>query len=740
MSGADVRSGLEMLLALLASVAAWRFLPLASVDPFRATLVILPLAIAGFRGFARHAPRRHLAQRPENGQRGGLPLASLFLLALLLATLGRHGFGLAATDWFLAAGFLLLLAYHVRRTLVLWLPTLRRDSASARPHGVFFLLPFLVYLVLMPWQAEHRQVDGDEPYYLLLAHSLAHDFDADLANNYTAEDWRRFVSRKIEPQPGDPQGPNGEIYSRHNMLLPLLLVPTYLVAGRWGAMVFITVCAAALAWMILRLARRGGASPSAALLAYAILAFSPPLLVYTYQIWIEIPAALMVIMAFDRIQLMRLGGRRKDVLVLVALLVLMPLMKLRLGLVALPLAALAVYRLRPPRSTVLLLLGSLLAAFGGILTYNQLRYGNLLKMHRLGELNLYASSLAEYARGGVGMFYDAAFGLFPSAPIWLLLIPGLWLLVRRTPGLQRSVDTLDLAVVTLPYLLTLWPRFEWYGAWSPPFRYPLVFLPLLALVLVPLLELRHRPGMRLLVSALAALTFILTVIWVVVPGWTYNFANGTTHLLDQAGARLNADVARLFPSTVRPRLATWIWPPMSLLLIPLALWRGRRWKRATSRRFHGSGAAWGVVIVLLFAASLPLLARHWPTRIIEVEDGWVKKRRGALFPDTWVLQRPRYVSGWVVPPRGRLLAPVAAGGESVRIRLDLGTVNPQRRACLHLAAGYQPLTTIDVPTDGWNQLDLGPFEWPSGQPLVLLGCGPEWPGRAAVDRLELTWQ
>ena len=32
------------------------------------------------------------------------------------------------------------------------------------------------------------------------------------------------------------------------------------------------------------------------------------------------------------------------------------------------------------------------------------------------------------------------------------------------------------------------PRVEWYGGWSPPFRYALIALPLLGLALVPLLR------------------------------------------------------------------------------------------------------------------------------------------------------------------------------------------------------------------------------------------------------------
>lgn len=716
------RSAAELALAVLAGWAVLRFWPLEGDDPFRSSLAVLPLAVAALRALERHAPRRAGFRRELAGRVEGAALA-----VLLVLTLGRRSLGLATTDGFLAGGYLLLLAHRVARLLYAWFPALAQRRQ--RPPAAFFLLPLLLYLVLQPWQAAHRQVDGDEPFYLLLTHSLVHDFDAELGDNYARQDWRAFMDRAIEPQPGDPRGAAGEIYSRHNVLLPLALAPAYLVAGRWGAMATMAVFSAALAWLVLRLALGATPVPRAALTAYAVFAFSPPLLVYSYQIWIEVPAALVVAAALDRIRSLERAFRPRQFLLLALLVALLPLLKLRLGLVALPLAGLAIYRVRPPRRALLAAGAGVAAVFAGLFVANQLRYGNVLKIHSWGELNLYSSSPADFARGLVGMFYDVAFGLFPCAPIWLLLLPAAALLLRR-----RRPLAVDLAVVALPYLLALAPRFEWYGGWSPAFRYPLVFLPLLALALVPLFELRRRPGLRALAAALGALTLVLALVWVVVPGWTYDFADGRTHLLDAAGARFGADVARFFPSAVRPRSATWLWPPLTLLAIPLALWKlpGRRWRR--------SAAALGIAALLVAAAALPLLARSVPTRVIEVEDAWVTKERGVAFPDAWVLQRPRYRGGWVIPPRGRVAAPLVPGGESLRLRLTARVVNPSRRVRLRIAAGGDELAAVDVPADGWQEIDLGPFAWPAGAPLVIRGGGARFPGRAAVDRVEAAWE
>ena len=49
-----------------------------------------------------------------------------------------------------------------------------------------------------------------------------------------------------------------------------------------------------------------------------------------------------------------------------------------------------------------------------------------------------------------------------------------------------------------------------------------------------------------LLAGLGALTLALTLIWLTVPGWTYNFADGRTYVLDALGQRLGMDITRFF--------------------------------------------------------------------------------------------------------------------------------------------------------------------------------------------------
>ena len=701
---------------------------LGAEDPFLGTLTILPWVVAALRAVERHAAVR----RVNSAERQARTVACV---VLLLLTLGRWRLGLVATDWFLAAGFFLLLAHRTARILVGLRPSLGRHLPR-RPPAAFFFLPLIVYLAIQPWSSSHRQPDGDEPFYLLVTDSLAYDFDTDLANNYRDETWRRFMKRPIEPQPGDPVGAAGEVYSRHSLLLPLVLAPAYRLAGRAGAMAVMAVLTAALAWMFLRLAGHYGAKngseqkSGAALLAYELFAFSPPLLLYSAQIWVEVPAALLLAVAFDRLFVLRHRFSLLSLAGLVLALASMPILKLRFALIAGPLLVLTWWRLRTQRAALGWALGSL-GGLGLLFAVSNLsRFGNPLRIHGWGDLDVLKVAPGNYVRGFLGMFYDGAFGLFACAPVWLLLLPALGFLAKR-----RSPLLADLAWVSLPYLFFIVPRIEWFGGWAPAFRYPLVFLPLLGLTLVPILDRRHQPSLRALLAALAALTVVLTLVWVVIPGWTVQFADGRTHLLDQASVRLGADMARFIPSTVRPRAATWWWLAASALLIP---WGYRLGRHPARGGIAGFGATRGVVVLLLLLPAWVTASRTLPTRIVHFEDDFVSKQRGSVYPPLWVLQRPRYSSGWKLPGTAELSAPVVTGGQRVTLSIFGRRYYEERMdGFLWVGAGTTHLTTVVIPPR-WGEVTLGPVDWPKGESLILrteAGSGP-----VILDRVEMDWQ
>ena len=671
-------------------------------------------------------PRRGWRGDPRRGALGGGLLLLLGILALGPRLALRYGEGLVPRA--VAAGLFLLLLARLWLLLPRLRPLLGR-RLPARPNAVFFLLPAVVYLAWMPWATAQRPPDGDEPFNLLLVHSLAYDFDTDLTNNYAAEDSRRFVPRALAPQPSDPEGRNGELYSRHNALLPALLAPAYRLAGKHGALAVMCLLAAALAWMTLRLARHLFADrPGPVLVAWYLLAFTSPLLVYSHQVWVEIPAALLLAAALDVSWSMAADPtRRRAWLPLLVPLALLPLLKLRFLLVAVPVLLPLVRRLgRRGRRFLLLALAGCVALAAAVLAFNQLRYGNPLKYHHLDQMSFYWTRLHRYPLGLAGLFFDTAFGLFATGPVWVLVFA--W-------GRDKAAAVGRLLWIMTPYLVVLIPRSEWYGGWSPPFRYGCVALPLFALLLVPPLERRRGAGARVLLGGLGAATALLTALWVARPGWTYNISDGRGHLVDFLSIALGIDASRFFPSATRPNLALLVWPPLVVLAV-LLLWRGRR--RAPA------ALAWlGAALPLAGLAAVAAGAHHLPTRLVEAEDPYVVHDGGSPWPYVWAVGRPRFRGGWKLRPGDRLVVPVVPGGRALAVEIELRRFGV-RRPAVRVRAGDAAARWARVPKGlDWERLRLAGVPWPRGADRLeielRLAGEPDPEAAVLVDRLSLAW-
>jgi hypothetical protein len=84
-----------------------------------------------------------------------------------------------------------------------------------------FLLTLAVYVALVPWMARAWARGGDEPHYLLAAHSLAIDGDLDLANNYAQQDYHAFYG-EYYLNPHVLWRPDGQQVLTHNLGLSLV--------------------------------------------------------------------------------------------------------------------------------------------------------------------------------------------------------------------------------------------------------------------------------------------------------------------------------------------------------------------------------------------------------------------------------------------------------------------------------------------------------------------------------------
>lgn len=721
------RQLLELSLGATTTLLLFGALPQSSSHPLRAMVALLPLVAALFSIATRAVRAPHV------------PVEPALWLAWVVLALVHHRLGLAGSATIVAVGGGVLAA---ARVLVI-ARGLRRAEKNTALATYAAALAFLLFL--WPWSTAGRPPDGDEPYYLLLTHSLAEDLDVDLADQYRERAWADFSSVEIAPQPGDPVGPGGEIWSRHGAFLPLLLAPFYSTGGVRAAEVAMIALAAALAAALHSLVRRRlPATPDAAAAAWSLVLLAPPLLIYSGRFWVEVPAALAVALALWAMPGRRGGapGRRDDLVFMVALAAL-PLLKLRFLALALPLAVLGWRRLaggRQQRGQRIRLLLAFSSITGAVLLWNQLRFGNPLRLYDRAVFELTAVPPFRFALGLSGLFFDIAYGLFAVSPLWLLLVPAFaeGARNRRLP----SGELLALA----PYLLFIVSRREWYGGWSPPFRYGLALMPVLALLLAPLLARRPRSaGFRVTVAALVAATAISALIAFARPAWTFSLADGTSRGLAELSTLLVGDLARFSASAIRPRAATWIW----IIAAPAALWLA--WRLRGARRSMFAAPALGVAIVLAGGASWILAANRLPTSRVEVEDAWVLKEGGALHPERWKIDRTRETGGWAMVQGATLRFAPVTGGERCRIRirgLYRGDLPSHLR--LVIALRGEILAELEpAQADTWTTLSTPSLAWARGGELEIRAihrgeeaaqdAHPDAVPLWIVDRLELDW-
>ena len=180
--------------------------------------------------------------------------------------------------------------------------------AGLIPFAVAFAVYLLVFLEMRPAST------GDEPHYLLTAGSIAYDLDVDLTNDYASRD-RVLSVNKVFPL--DHHAfvfkESGELRPIRGVGLPAVLAPAVALGGLTGARLVMLLLAALLADQLYRLLRDLRLPRLYRVLAWGAALFCLPVVVFSSQIYAELPGALLVVVA---LRVMVVGPSRAAALAL----------------------------------------------------------------------------------------------------------------------------------------------------------------------------------------------------------------------------------------------------------------------------------------------------------------------------------------------------------------------------------------------------------------------------------------
>ncbi|MBN2398903.1 MAG: hypothetical protein JXI33_01035 [Candidatus Aminicenantes bacterium] len=159
--------------------------------------------------------------------------------------------------------------------------------------------------------SQGKSFGGDEPHYLLIAHSLVKDGDLDLANNYQNADFKAYMPPQVSQlQPHTaPAKKKGVAYSFHSPGIAILLLPFYALGLLLGKSMLIflvrfgmSLIGAFFGIQIYLFAREAWNRERLALGLWAVVTLSAPVFFYPTHIYTELVVAAFGLFVFRRLR------------------------------------------------------------------------------------------------------------------------------------------------------------------------------------------------------------------------------------------------------------------------------------------------------------------------------------------------------------------------------------------------------------------------------------------------------
>lgn len=442
---------------------------------------------------------------------------------------------------------------------LLYRPTFRTHLRTGTPPGIVALTVLALFFAILSQRATPT---GDEPHYLIMIQSLLGDGDLDVRNNYENRDYLAYYPEVIP----DPHViVTGERwYPVHAIGLPIVAAPAYAVGGRTGVVVLLTLFTVAglrILWSVLRLA--GFGSPAASV-ATLVAGLTLPLSSMAGQVFPEVPAFLLVVIALRAI--LAPAPSRWDTIGVLLSVGLLPWLHPKYALLsgALLLSMALVRRQRTTPAPLLGATGVLIVSVLGHALLSYRWYGAplpgapILVTHGVSPADWLPAILGHFFVtpwiGLLGVLFDQQSGVFFASPVYLLAIPGIILLWRRAPKLAVACG-LVFASVYLP----AGSFGVWYGGYCSPARLLTPTVPVLALGVASILE-AGGPKSWKLFSVLALASFFQAYLMIALPSFTRYGDPVTNHnfFISRLERTFQLDLTPLFPSFRHVEPFTWL--------------------------------------------------------------------------------------------------------------------------------------------------------------------------------------
>jgi hypothetical protein len=402
---------------------------------------------------------------------------------------------------------------------------------------------------------------GDEPHYLVISETLVKYHSLDVAKAYHNRDYLSFYNGPLDLS-HTVLNYQGVPVSVHGVGVPIMWLPLFAVAGRLGAILFMAGVSLLVIVEIYRLLGERGIGKTSALAVAGVFAAASPFFAFAHLTFVDLIAAWAVIHLFRKI--LKEGELAKSELVWSSILVgILPWVHVKfvvveaLLLLFLLARIVGANRVMPVRSIKNALLAHWreicwavlpAAALGlGFEAFTHVTWGSFNPALVYGSGDRTLPLTASPIRGLAGTFLDQEYGVFISAPILVLAIPGLVLAVRDRVG----PINLYFAILAVCYMALFVARQDWEGGWTPPGRFILVLLPLFAYYVGYLLDRPNRLFAWPAFWAFGAVGTAYNLISLLSPTHGFSAGVGQNQTFVYVGRFLHGSFTQYLPSTVK---------------------------------------------------------------------------------------------------------------------------------------------------------------------------------------------
>jgi hypothetical protein len=442
--------------------------------------------------------------------------------------------------------------------------TAAREPVRKAPILLLILLNSLVFFCSAYISNQRDSPTGDEPHYLVISQTLLLYHSLDVTLDYTHGNYKVFYAGPLGPFQHTSRNRWGQLLPLHGIGAPVLWLIPFAIAGRAGTLFFMALVSVLIIVNMYLLLLSLGIQQNYALFTSVGITLASPILVFSHHNFVEPIAALLCIYILRVLFQERL--RTLDLLGSSVALGVLPWIHIRFALLEIVLCCFlfariyqenGIKKIKPYFLALLPMCGLFLI----LEVYSFFVWGSLnptINQANSGEVP-FDSILW---RGLLGLFFDQEYGLLINFPIFLFLLGGIMLALKK--GLLRF--NVLILLLSVPYILTIASFHNWDGAISPPARFLTVLVPPLAFYLALALQRAHSRvvnGLFLLVMSVALLYEGISLSF---PGGWINWEDGYNRPLLRIGQALHLPLIKNVPSFFTKGKPSFLLPEQAFLI------------------------------------------------------------------------------------------------------------------------------------------------------------------------------